>query len=233
MLRAVIFDFDGVIVDSEMLHLEAFNIALAPYGVQITKEQYYKELLGLTDADLFKTLIEKRFIKAGSTGSPQAEGEEKTLLTKKREAFENLAKTKCKTIAGVGEFLDTLRTNNIPAAICSGAMLGEIETILEANKLRGYFEIIVSAEQVKRGKPFPDGFLLTLQKLNQKIRPKILPAHCVVVEDSQWGLAAAQKAGMKTIAVTNSYDAEELSFADKVTETLAKISIEDLRKICG
>ena len=225
MLRAVIFDFDGVIVDSEMLHLEAFNIALAPYGVQITKEQYYKEMLGLTDADLFKTLIEKGQISAGKA-------EEKTLLAEKKEAFERLARTKCKTIAGVAEFLETLRTNNIPAAICSGALLNEIETILEANNLRGYFEVIVSAEQVKRGKPFPDGFLMTLQKLNHKIRPKILPAHCVVIEDSMWGLAAAQKAGMKTIAVTNSYDAEELSFADKVTETLAKISIENLRKIC-
>jgi beta-phosphoglucomutase-like phosphatase (HAD superfamily) len=72
-----------------------------------------------------------------------------------------------------------------------------------------------------------------LQKLNEKIRPKILPAHCVVIEDSMWGLVAAQKADMKTIAVTNSYAADQLSSADKITETLAEISIEDLRKICG
>ncbi len=226
MLRAVIFDFDGVIVDSEMLHLEAFNIALAPYGIQITKEQYYKEMLGLTDADLFKAIIEsaanKEFVKAGIN----------ELLAKKRDAFESLIKTKCRVIAGVREFLDILKANKIPAAICSGAMLGEIETILNVNNLRKYFEIIVSAEQVKRGKPFPDGFLLTLQKLNQKNRPEILPAHCVVIEDSQWGLTAAQDAGMKTIAVTNSYDAEELSSADNVIETLAKLSIEDLQKIC-
>jgi beta-phosphoglucomutase-like phosphatase (HAD superfamily) len=118
-------------------------------------------------------------------------------------------------------------------AICSGALLGEIKIILDANHLADYFEVIVSAELVKRGKPFPDGFLLTLQKLNEKIRPKILPAHCVVIEDSMWGLVAAQKACMKTIAVTNSYAADQLSSADKVAENLAEISIEDLRKICG
>jgi beta-phosphoglucomutase len=226
MLQAVIFDFDGVIVDSEMLHLKAFNIALAPYGVQITKEQYYKEMLGLTDLDLFKTIIEKDFPKADDKKL-------KELLEKKRTAFENLARTECRTISGVKEFLDNLKANKIPMAICSGALLGEIKIILDANHLADYFEVIVSAEQVKRGKPFPDGFLLTLQKLNEKIRPKIMPGHCIVIEDSQWGLIAAKKAGMKTIAVTNSYAADQLSSADKITETLAEISIKDLRKICG
>jgi beta-phosphoglucomutase len=225
MLRAVIFDFDGVIVDSEMLHLKAFNIALAPYGVQITKEQYYKQMLGLTDLDLFKTIIEKDF--------PKDDEKIKELLEKKRVAFENLARTECRAIGGVKEFLDNLKINKIPMAICSGALLGEIKIILDANHLADYFEVIVSAELVKRGKPFPDGFLFTLQKLNEKIRPKILPAHCIVIEDSMWGLVAAQKAGMKTIAVTNSYDAKQLSIADKITDTITRISIKDLRKICG
>ena len=225
MLRAIIFDFDGVIADSEMLHLKAFNIALAPYDIQITKEQYYKQMLGLTDIDLFKDIIEKDF--------PKDDEKIKELLEKKRAAFENLARTECRTIGGVKEFLDMLKLNKIPMAICSGALLNEIKIILDANHLADYFEVIVSAEQVKRGKPFPDGFLFTLQKLNEKIKPKILPAHCIVIEDSQWGLIAAQKAGMKAIAVTNSYDAEQLSIADKVTETIAKISIKDLRKICG
>jgi beta-phosphoglucomutase len=233
MLRAVIFDFDGVIVDSEMLHLKAFNIVLAPYNKQITKEQYYKEMLGLSDADLFKTLVEKDFPVLHTNGGQETDDQKLAgLLEKKRVVFEGLARSECRPIGGVKAFLDILKLNMIPAAICSGALLNEIKIILDANQLTGYFDVIVSAEQVKRGKPFPDGFLLTLQKLNEKIRPKILPAHCVVIEDSQWGLIAAQKADMKTIAVTNSYDAEQLSFADKVTSTLAKISFKDLQKIC-
>ena len=225
MLRTVIFDFDGVIVDTEMLHLKAFNIALAPYGIEITKEKYYKEMLGLSDLDLFKTIIAKDFPNDGDEKL-------KELLENKRLAFEKLVKSECRTIGGVKEFLDLLKTEKIPMAICSGALLDEIKTILRANGLSDYFELIVSAEQVKRGKPFPDGFALTLQKLNEKIRPKILAGHCVVIEDSHWGLIAAQKAGMKTIAVTNSYDEKELSFADKVTDSLSKITIKVLRKIC-
>lgn len=225
MLRAVIFDFDGVIVDTEMLHLKAFNIALAPYGIEITKERYYKEMLGLTDLDLFKKIITKDFPNDGDKKL-------KELLEDKRAAFEKLVKSECRTIGGVKEFLDLLKTEKIPMAICSGALLDEIKSILRSNGLIDYFEFIVSAELVKRGKPFPDGFILMLQKMNEKIRPKILAGHCIVIEDSHWGLIAAQKAGMRTIAVTNSYEERELSFADKVTDSLAKISIKDLRKIC-
>ena len=225
MLRAVIFDFDGVIVDTEMLHLKAFNIALASYGIEISKEKYYKEMLGLTDLELFKQIVAKVF---------PDDGDEKLkeLLKNKRSAFEKLVKSECKTIGGVKEFLDLLKAEKIPMAICSGALLDEIKEILQTNGLNNYFEVIVSAEQVKRGKPFPDGFVLTLQKLNEIIRPKILAGHCVVIEDSHWGLIAAQKAGMKTIAVTNSYDEKQLSFADKVTDSLSKIIIKELRKIC-
>jgi beta-phosphoglucomutase len=225
MLRAVIFDFDGVIVDTEMLHLKAFNITLAPYGIEISKEKYYKEMLGLTDLDLFKQIIAKDFPDGGDKKINE-------LLENKRAAFEKLVKSECRTIAGVKEFLDLLKAEKIPVAICSGALLDEIKEILQTNGLINYFDVIVSAEQVKRGKPFPDGFVLTLQRLNEIIRPKILAGHCVVIEDSHWGLIAAQKAGMRTIAVTNSYDEKQLSFADKVTGSLSKITIKDLRKIC-
>ncbi len=225
MLRAVIFDFDGVIVDTEMLHLKAFNIALAPYGIEISKEKYYKEMLGLTDLDLFKQIIAKDFPNDGDKKL-------KELLENKRMAFEKIVKSECKTIGGVKEFLDLLKSEKIPMAICSGALLEEIKEILLTNGLSDYFKVIVSAEQVKKGKPFPDGFILTLQKLNEIIRPKILAGHCVVIEDSHWGLIAAQKAGMKTIAVTNSYDEKQLSFADKVTDSLSKITMKDLKKIC-
>jgi beta-phosphoglucomutase len=129
-------------------------------------------------------------------------------------------------------FLKMLRQNNIPMAICSGALLAEIELILEEARLRHFFETIVSAEQVRKGKPSPDGFLLTLRKLNKGRQIPITGAQCVVIEDSHWGLTAAKAAGMHTVAVTNSYDAQQLSMAEKIVARLSELSIGDLQQLC-
>jgi beta-phosphoglucomutase len=223
MLKAVIFDFDGVITDSEMLHLKAFNEALDSYGINITKEDYYNEYLGLTDRDLLKTLNEKGILKiqANQLGK---------ILQQKKLIFAKLAQSESKIIGGVEEFLQMLEENKIPMAICSGALLGEIELILNQTGLRKYFEIIVSAQDVKKGKPDPEGFVLTLKKLKEN-NPEILPQDCIVIEDSRWGLEAAKAAGMKTVAVTNSYDEKELSTADKITDNLSKLTLSELKKI--
>ena len=223
MLKAVIFDFDGVITDSEMLHLKAFNEALISYSINITEEDYYSEYLGLTDRDLLKTLNERGILKAEAS-------EHAKILKQKKKIFAKLAKCESQIIDGVREFLQMLAVNKIPMAICSGALLGEIELILNQTDLRKYFETIVSAQDVAKGKPDPQGFVLTLKKLQEK-NPEILPQDCVVIEDSRWGLEAAKAAGMKTIAVTNSYDEKELSAADKITDNLAKLTISELEKI--
>ncbi len=227
MLQAVIFDFDGVITDSEILHYRAFNKVLAGYGVEITMKDYYKTFLGLTDADCFKLLIREGLLKGRA-----AEQELEKLLNGKKEIFEELARTKGKIIEGVDDFLRMLGQNDIPMAICSGALLTEIELILEEARLRDFFEVIVSAEDVRAGKPSPEGFLLTLQKLNASRRLPIKAAECVVIEDSHWGLEAAKAAGMHSIAVTNSYDADQLSLAERIVNRLSELSIGDLQQLC-
>lgn len=109
----------------------------------------------------------------------------------------------------------------------------EIELVLDEAKLRQFFVVIVSAEQVKKGKPSPEGFLLSLQKLNKKYRPPIAAGECIVIEDSRWGLQAARAAGMHTIAVTNSYDAAQLTLAEKVVARLNELTIDDLQQLCA
>jgi beta-phosphoglucomutase len=232
MLRTVIFDFDGVITDSEILHLRAFNRVLAQYGIEIQTRDYYREYLGLTDVDCFNLVAERN--------QPMLDGQKiENLVQLKNQIFEELAQTDGKIIEGVRDFLQMLKENDVPMAICSGAVRAEIELILEQARLRHFFTVIVSAEQVKKGKPHPDGFLLTLQKLNQCVIPAqagiqgpILPDQCVVIEDSHWGLEAAKKAGMHTVAVTNSYDADELSLAEKIITRLDELNIDDLQKLC-
>ena len=225
MLRAVIFDFDGVIADSEILHLRAFNRTMSAYGIEISKEEYFRDYLGLTDRDLLETLNKEKHLNLNQKQVEQ-------LLEGKKQAFETLAQNECKIIEGVGEFLQMLKDNSIQMAICSGALLPEIEMILKANQLRDFFDVIVSAEQIKRGKPYPDGFELTLKKLNIKSESKIRPCECIVIEDSHWGLEAAKAAGMKTVAVTNTYDKGKLAIADLITDNLAKLTIHQLNKLC-
>jgi beta-phosphoglucomutase len=226
MLRAVIFDFDGVITDSEILHLRSFNQVLAQYGVEISTRDYYKEYLGLSDLDCFKALVNRKVLQKPEKGI-------ENLAKEKTEIFEKLAKTEGKIIGGVREFLQMLHKNNIPMAICSGALLTEIELVLEQARLRSFFEVIVSAELVKKGKPSPDGFQLTLRKLNSNRPDAILPKQCIVIEDSHWGLTAAKAAGMHSVAVTNSYDADQLTLAEKIVTKLSELSITDLQHLCG
>jgi beta-phosphoglucomutase len=226
MLKAVIFDFDGVITDSEVLHLRAFNQSLVPYGVEISSKDYYKNYLGFSDFDCYKALVDNGLLKIDEQ---QIDG----IVKKKSKIFEELTKTEGRTIEGVHEFLQMLEDNNIPMAICSGSLLVEIEVILEESGLRHFFTEIVSAEQVKKGKPHPEGFLLSLKKLNKKSRPPIAAGECIVIEDSHWGLQAGKAAGMHTIAVTNSYDAEQLTLAEKIVSRLNELTIDELQQICA
>jgi len=129
--------------------------------------------------------------------------------------------------------------NKIPMAIYSGALLSEIEMILcaasltgKGANLRSFFDVIVSAEQVKKGKPDPEGFLLALKLLNTKTNQAIKPQDCIVIEDSHWGLEAAQAAGMHPVAVTNTYSAEQLKPADKIIGNLSELTLDELQTLC-
>jgi beta-phosphoglucomutase len=231
MLRAVIFDFDGVITDSEILHLRSFNKVLAQFDYEIKKKDYYTKYLGYTDVDCYRHLIKDGFLKVDKSRIPE-------LVEQKNKVFKELAQSEGRTIEGVREFLAMLEQNHIPMAICSGALLSEIELILDEANLRPFFQTIVSAEHVKKGKPHPEGFLRALRRLNRVIpaqagiQKPISAGQCIVIEDSLWGLQAAKAAKMHSIAVTNSYDAGQLVLAEKIVDNLKDLSMDDLRLLC-
>lgn len=226
MLGAVIFDFDGVITDSEILHFRAFNEVLGQHGLELTKKEYYSKYLGLSDVDCYGMLIEEGRLSLDTSQIP-------TLTQRKTRIFESLANAEGKIIEGVHAFLDHLTSQSVPIAICSGALRAEIELILEGANLRHLFEVIVSAEEVTRGKPDPEGFLLALTRLNECTAAPITPGRCVVIEDSHWGLQAAQAAGMHTVAVTNTYDADQLGKAEIVIDRLDRLTVQDLSRLCA
>lgn len=224
MLKAVIFDFDGVITDSEILHYRGFNEVLKTFDFQISKPDYYQKYLGLSDKDCFKTLMEEGYLPVQTEEIPG-------LVAQKKKFYQTLAQTEGRIIEGVRPFLQMLARHDVILAICSGALQAEIEFILDDARLRDYFVTIVAADHVTQGKPHPEGFRLALERLNQIHGPLIGP-ECVVIEDSHWGLAAAQGADMKTIAVTNSYPADQLSLADKIVPRLDELSYEDVAGLC-
>ena len=226
MLGAVIFDFDGVITDSEIMHLRAFNRVLAQFNLEIAKEDYYRDYLGLTDADLFKILAEKYPVKI------EADNIE-TLMSEKEKVFAELAETDGSIIEGVRDVLQLLEQNRIPTAICSGALLVEIKMILADAGLDHFFKVIIAADHVRKGKPDPEGFVLALKKLNEQSDKLLTSGQCIVIEDSHWGLIAAKAAGMHTVAVTNSYGAEQLKMADKIVDRLDHLTLADLQQLCG
>ncbi|MGD1042732.1 MAG: HAD family phosphatase [Sedimentisphaerales bacterium] len=226
MLGAVIFDFDGVLVDSEQIHHKAFNRVLAKFHYQLSSHEYYDRFLGLSDEELLRIVDKERHLSLSNQQFGQ-------LLSEKANLFKEMAATEAGIIEGVPKFLNMLSDGKIPMAIFSGALQPEIETILEGAGLRSYFEVIVSAEQVEKGKPDPEGFLLALKLLNKKLHKSIKPEDCVVIEDSHWGLEAAKAAGMRAVAITNTYAAEHLKPADKVIAHLNDLALSDLHDICA
>jgi beta-phosphoglucomutase len=226
MFKAVIFDFDGVITDSEVLHLRAFNKVLARYNIEIKEEIYYKEYLGFTDLDCFKSVVEKSNLGLNSE-------QIRNLIKQKNQVFEELAATEATIFEGVPQFLQMLRDNGVPMAICSGAILEEIALILEQSGLGHFFDVIVAGDQITKGKPDPEGFLLALERLNKGKQNPIAAGDCAVIEDSHWGLEAGNAAGMHTVGITNTYNPGQLSMAEKIVASLNELTIDDLRQLCA
>lgn len=226
MLRAVIFDFDGVIADSEFLHYKALNKVFNLHGVHVPKDVHWEKYLGYTDIENIQAVSEDYKMNL----SPR---QVKEFARKKTEFFNELVREETAILDGVEALIDMLQAHHIRRAVCSGAIRNDIEQMLAGSDLMDAFEVIITAEDVKKGKPDPQGYVLALEKLNQDEKTPIKPAECVVIEDSHWGLAAAAAAGMHPVAITNTYPAEQLrDKAEKIITRLDELTIDDLENIC-
>ena len=226
VLKAVIFDFDGVISDSEPCHFAATNEVLKGFKVQLSKEEYYAEYLGFTDYELFEAVKDRH--KTDYKGVTL-----KQLVGKKAVSFKKLIRQTNHLIDGIPRLIEQLKKNKIKVAINSGACLADIKIMLADSAIEDSFDVIVSADDVGHGKPHPEGYLMALEELNAISDSLILVEQCVVVEDSRWGIISAKRAGMKVVAVTNSYSADELNDADFIVDSVKQLKISDLQKLCS
>jgi beta-phosphoglucomutase len=229
MLKAIVFDFDGVIVDSEPLHFRALRRVVEPLGITFDYPRYLGRYIGFDDRDSFRAILE-------DAGRPRSEATDQyidQLCQEKGDAFEAIVHEGIQAFPGVVEFIASVG-RDLPLAIASGATRRDIDLILGKLGLGGRFDPIVSADLVHRSKPHPQTYALAAEGLAKR-RPelKIAPGDCVAVEDTAAGIESARGAGLWTLAVTNSHQAAELHRAHRVVKGLGGLGLDQLRTWFG
>lgn len=207
MKKVVIFDMNGVIVNDENVHFLAFQNVLNNLGVDLSEESYNIMCLGKTDKAGFENIIKFFNLKDIRI---------EDLLENKSQKYLDLVEGNIETYPGLLEMVNDLSRKYV-LALASGANSLEIKKITEYFKIKDFFKVIISAEDVKNGKPDPEPYLLTAERLG------VLPEDCFVIEDSRSGVSSAKSAGMVCIAITTNLAKEDFSEADYVFEDFFKM----------
>lgn len=224
-LQAVIFDCDGVLVDTEPLHYRAFQEVLVPLGLGHDFQDYLDHFVGFDDRDAFIYA----FKQAGRELAPLTLAK---LMEAKTVALGNFIRQGVPSFPGVVELVKELMDRGVPMAVASGALRHEIEAFIASVGLNGAFRVIVAADQVTKSKPDPETYLLAIERLRQLQGSQPLdPRNCVAIEDTHAGILSAKSAGLVVIAVTNSFSATELAQADKVIGSLSELSFPKIVKL--
>jgi beta-phosphoglucomutase len=218
MLQAVVFDFDGVIADSEPLHLRAYQAVLENQGISLSRDDYYTRYLGYDDAGLFRALARDRGLSVENATIQEWIG-------RKSRIVEDMLSRDSILFPGAATCIRTFAAR-VPLAIASGALEHEIATVLGHAGLNTCFSAIASASDGVPGKPEPDLYLLALTKLRRTgVVGRVDTRACLAIEDSQWGLEAALKAGLRCAAVTHTYAPSHLASADLVVDSLEELTV--------
>jgi beta-phosphoglucomutase len=223
-MDALIFDFDGVVVDSEPVHLMCFRRVLETVGVELSDSDYYERYLGYDDRDCLK-------IAARDAGVDLDEERIARLTAEKTALVQRAFAESLQPLPGAVELIRAAAAADVALGVCSGALREEIVLASRTLGVLDCFRAIVPAEDVARGKPDPEGYLKVRERLAAVTGREMLPARCVAVEDSPAGIDAARAAGMKVLAVTNSYSAARLEEADRVVDSLANVTLRSLEEL--
>ena len=224
-LQAIVFDFDGVIANSEPLHLQAFQQTLAEDGIELTQSEYYTRYLGFDDVGMFEALARDRGIAIDSRALT-------SLVDRKGSKLQTLMRADAVLFPGAREFIEAAAAA-VPIAIASGALRHEIDEIVEAAGLAVLFTAIVAAGDTPESKPSPAPYVLAFNRLRERTGRPLDPRRSVAIEDSRWGLDSARGAGLRCVAVTTSYPAHEFQGAELVVGGLKDLTIAALDDLCS
>lgn len=223
-LAGVIFDFDGVIVDTEPLHYRAFQKILEPLGLGYQWDTYLSQYLSFDDRDAFREAYR-------SHGRKLSGPDLELLIEHKGQAFLDIISDGVRPYPGAIELITEI-SGRCPLAICSGALRSDILPVLEQFGLHNTFDIIVTAEDVPASKPDPACYRLSIERLSD-VCPgrRIEPGSCIVIEDSPGGIAAARGAGLPVVGVTTTYPPDQLAGSVRIVSSLAELSLEKLASL--
>jgi beta-phosphoglucomutase len=213
--KSIIFDFDGVLFDSERLHLKACNKVFDALGFAIPEDEYFQRYVGLSDIEMFPLILNDKNIECDMA-------QIKNLREKKINAYTNIINSNDSLdgLPNVKKFIELYEKKVAGFAICSGARREEIDAALnklENGELKKYFKHIVTIDDVSRGKPSPEGYLLAARKLNMS------PQDCLAIEDTPTGAAAAKAAGMIVVALSRSLEKTDFDNIDFLARSYDEI----------
>lgn len=231
MLQAIIFDFDGVVVDSEPAHFAAFLAVMRPLGYTFDYDDYQRDIIGYDDRDALHFMLTQ---KLGRTPGSAMQNEIQQLMAKKQQAFLDHVKSKpMSMIPGVDALIDQAK-QTLPIAIASGATAADIDAILQGLGRSNDFPIIVTADDVAKSKPDPASYRLAVQRLSEHVVEQggqpFLTSSCLAIEDSPAGLKSAKAAGLRTLGLTTTHPREDLAMAQRVVEDLQNLDLQLLQQ---
>ncbi|MEQ8997333.1 MAG: HAD family phosphatase [Coleofasciculus sp. B1-GNL1-01] len=227
-LKAVLFDFNGVIINDESIHQQLIEDILLGENLRPSAADYWEDCLGRSDRACLKVLLEKR-------GRVLSEEELTRLITKKANAYRRQLKTlsKLPIYPGVEDLIYKIRVAQLPMGVVSGALRSEVELVLDRAELLQYFPVIVAGDDIKVSKPEPDGYLLAVERLNQQF-PQLnaKSSDCLAIEDTPAGIEAAKRAGMQVVGVANTYPFHMLQRqADWTVDYLHQLELERVQEV--
>ena len=205
MIRAVLFDFNGVVVDDEPVHFQLFQRVLEEEGMELKKKDYFEMFLGMDDHDC---LIEA----STHMGNPLSEEKIQEVTDRKNRYYAEEVYQNPPFVPGVLEFIQELGKTHF-LGVVSGALRSEIEELLKIGGVMKEINVIVAAGEVEQGKPDPQGFIRGMELLNRDFvasSERLLPEECLAFEDSSWGVEAALGAGMSVVGLNTTYQEKEL-----------------------
>lgn len=221
---ATLFDYNGVLVDDEAVHLAAFRAALAPLGIALSEADYWERYLGFDDVGAFRAIL-------GDAGREPDDEQVRELVEAKKPLYLERARGTLSPFEGARELVER-RAAAGPVGIVSGALGSEIELGLDLLGIASLVSFVISADDTSESKPSPQGYELGCARLT-RLAGEEVARQALVVEDSIAGIEAAHAAGLACVAVAHSYKAGELAAADLVVERLADITEAALEQLYG
>jgi beta-phosphoglucomutase len=211
MIQAIVFDFDGVLANSEAIHLRTAQEILGALGVSLTHDEYYERYLGFDDQSMFQAI-------AVTHGWALDARQLDALIAEKARLFDEFVREGDVLYPGAALCVERL-VDRFPLGIASGALKHEVQGILRRGRLDHHFRFIVAAGDTPQGKPAPDPYRRAAELHS---RP---PSACLAIEDSRWGIESAKAAGLKCVAITHTYPETELPDADAVIHSLDEFDV--------